>query len=527
MNFPTAHPAQAELPRRLRALKSATAPTPPAALLYLQVALPVAQMIATGALKAGQRLPSVRDSALQNGVSVSTVIQAYRYLEERGLVQPRAKAGYFVSATSKAKAAELARKIQRQPASAPDRPVTPAKPAKTRASFAGYSPKHRDFFDTDRIRVALSRAARLHRDTLIEYSSSAGTMALREAVALRALHLGCALRGEDIVITAGCVQAIALCLQVVTQPGDLVAIESPTFFGFLDLLESMNLKALPLPTDPRTGVSLPALQLALQTQPIRAVLLVPTLSNPQGSVMPLTQKRALAQLVAQHRVALIEDLVFNDLLASDARRKAVKAFDTEGWVMSCGSFSKTVSPGIRLGWVEAGRWSQAVAKLKRVQGASTNAVLEYALADLLTQGSYEAHLRRLCAQMKERLSQARRIILGNFPKGSKVYDPPAGYTLWVELPKHIDAMALFSVCQAQGIIVGPGQLFCSSHRYQHYLRLSFAGAWGPTEQEALADVGRLAQSLPHTTPPPAAANPQDLGRTDLMFMNQISAHDLW
>lgn len=129
-------------------------------------------------------------------------------------------------------------------------------------------------------------------------------------------------------------------------------------------------------------------------------------------MLPLTHKhkRALAQLVAQHQVPLIEDVVFNDLLATDARRKAVKAFDTQGWVMSCGSFAKTVAPGIRLGWTEAGRWSQAVATLKRVHGASTNAVLEYALADLLTQGSYEAPLRRLCLLMKQRLGQARRLI---------------------------------------------------------------------------------------------------------------------
>jgi len=254
-------------------------------------------------------------------------------------------------------------------------------------SFAGYSPKDKDFFDGDRIRVALSRAARLQRQSLTEYSSANGTTPLRNAVALRAMHLGCTLQADNIVITAGCVNAVAMCLQAVTQPGDLVAVESPTFFGFLDLLEALNLKAFPLPTDARTGVSLPALQLALDTQPIKALLLVPTLSNPLASVMPLTHKRQLAKLVAQYRVPLIEDLVFNDLLATDTRRRAVKAYDTEGWVMACGSFAKTVAPGIRLGWVEAGRWSKQVATLKRVQGAATNAVLEAALADLLVQGS--------------------------------------------------------------------------------------------------------------------------------------------
>lgn len=497
--------------------------------LYLQIALRVAQMVANGALKGGQRLPSVRDSAAQDGVSVSTVVQAFGYLEEHGLVQPRPKAGYFVAAASNARATELMRKIRQQPAAIKMRGDTEATlaTAKTLASFAGYSPKDADFFDTDHIRVALSRATRLKRNTLIEYTSSAGTSALRDAVALRALHLGCALRGEDIVITAGCIQAVAFCLQAVTQPGDLVAVESPTFFGFLDLLAAMNLKTIAIPTDPRTGVSLPALQLALQTQPIRAILLVPTLSNPQGAVMPLTQKRALAQLVTQHQVPLIEDVVFNDLLASDARRKAVKAFDTQGWVMTCGSFSKTVSPGIRLGWVEAGRWSQVVATLKRVQGASTNAVLEHALADLLTQGNYEAHLRRLCTQMKQRLGQARRLIQAHFPKGTRVYDPPAGYTLWVELPKPSNTMVLFSRCKSLGILVGPGQLFCASQQYQNFLRLSFAGAWGAVEQDALAEVGRLACALGTDPPAPSESEPSQIGRTGDMYFDKVSAHDLW
>ena len=509
--------------------------------LYLQIALRYAHIIASGTLQAGQRLPSVRDAAAQSNVSVSTVVQALATLEEHRLVQPRAKSGYFVATASRAKAAALVRKIRQQPE--PAKPVAApaldshsavqastqliAEASQSPVSFAGYSPKDKDFFDADRLRVALSRATRLKRSTLTEYSSSAGTLALRQAVALRALHLGCALRAEDIVITSGCINAVALCLQTVTQPGDMVAIESPTFFGFLDLLESLNLKAIALPTDARTGVSLPALQLALDTQPIKALLLVPTLANPLASVMPLTQKRALARLVAQYQVPLIEDVVFNDLLATDARRRAVKAYDSEGWVMTCGSFAKTVSPGIRLGWVEAGRWSKQVATLKRVQGASTNAVLEHALADLLTQGSYEAHLRRLCLLMKQRLGQARKMILSAFPAGTRVNEPPAGYTLWVELPAVVDTMVLFNLCKAQGITVGPGQLFCASHRYRHCLRLSFAGLWGATEQAALLQVGRLAVQLLEEGRVDANAGALQASRRDFMCVNDVSAYDLW
>lgn len=496
--------------------------------LYQQIALRCAQLVASGALRAGQRLPSVRDTATQNHVSVSTAVQALQYLEEHGVLTARAKAGFFVAPQGKAKAHALLRGADptSAAASAPNkRPTTEAPQAVV--SFAGFSPKDKDFFDGDRIRVALSRAARLQRQSLTEYSSANGTTPLRNAVALRAMHLGCTLEADNIVITAGCVNAVAMCLQAVTQPGDLVAVESPTFFGFLDLLEALNLKAFPLPTDARTGVSLPALQLALDTQPIKALLLVPTLSNPLASVMPLTHKRQLAKLVAQYRIPLIEDLVFNDLLASDTRRRAVKAYDTEGWVMACGSFAKTVAPGIRLGWVEAGRWGKQVATLKRVQGAATNAVLEAALADLLVQGSYEAHLRRLSALMKQRLGLVRQVIQASFPAGTRVNDPPAGYTLWVELPGNVDTMVLFALCKAQGITVGPGQLFCGSQRYRHCLRLSFAGAWGPKEQAALQQVGRLATQLVQGLHDHADAVTPDASRTDFVNQAGVSARDLW
>ena len=495
--------------------------------LYLQLALRLARMIASGALKTGQRLPSVRDAAVQNGVSAATVVQALHFLEEHGLVQPRPRAGYFVAPVARAKAETVVRRIEPATVKLPLPSDQGELPVQMRVSFAGYVPRNKDFFDADRIRVALSRAARRQRGTLAQYTSNAGTLALRSAVAVRALHLGCALEAENIVITAGCIHAVSLCLQAVTRPGDLVAIESPTFFGFLDLLESLHLKALPLPTDVRTGVSLPALQLALETHPVRAVLLVPTLSNPLGAVMPLVQKRALARLVAQYKIPLIEDVVFNDLLATDARRRAVKAFDVDGWVMTCGSFAKTVAPGIRLGWVDAGRWSREVASLKRVQGGATNAVLEHALADLLTQGSYEAHLRRLCTVMKKRLTQARSIIQSHFPAATRVADPPAGYTLWVELPRHVDSMAVFVRCKEIGITIGPGQLFCSSLRYRHCLRLSFAGAWGDVEQVALADVGRVCVAVASLAPVASSAVPADAARMDMMAMEQLSAHDVW
>jgi DNA-binding transcriptional MocR family regulator len=264
---------------------------------------------------------------------------------------------------------------------------------------------------------------------------------------------------------------------------------------YLDLLEAHGLRALEIPTHPRTGLSLPALELALDTQPVKAVLCTPTLSNPLGSVMPMAAKQRLVQLLAARGVPLIEDVVFNDLLAGDERRKAAKAFDTTGNVMVCGSFSKTLSPGIRLGWVEAGRWAESMVTHKRLHGAPNNVVLEEALAELLLQGHYEAQMRRLSGLLRQRLTHARALIAQHFPTGTRVSQPPSGFSLWVELSPELDSHVLFQRCEVRGVTFGPGGLFTATDRYRHCLRLSFSGPWTSTEQQALAMVGQTACAM--------------------------------
>ena len=483
-------------PSTLRPVPPVPPPHEPAQPLYQQIAQALAQLIHGGTLKAGQRLPSVRETALTHGVSISTAMQAYRQLEEQGLAQARPKAGYFVRRPQRIAQPGLSAPPQRSflvERQTRSEGFAMLHQPGDRAGFGGFSPQSSTLFDEERLRVAIGRASRVHRHSLTEYNKAdAGRPALRQAVARRALHLGCALDAADIVITASCTQAVSLCLRALTVPGDVVALESPTFFGYLDLIESLGLRVLEIPTHPATGLSLPALELALDTQPVKAVLVAPTLSNPLGSVMPLAAKQKLVRLLAQRQVPLIEDVVFNDLLAGDERRKAAKSFDTEGNVMVCGSFAKTLTPGIRLGWVEAGRWRDSVASSKRLQGAATPVVLEEALADLLTQGSYEAHLRRVTTYMNQRRTEARRLIAQHFPAGTRASNPPAGDTLWLELAPGFSSMDLFRRCSAEGITFGPGEFFTATDRYRHCLRLNFSGPWNTLHMQALARIGEIA-----------------------------------
>ncbi|MDC6167828.1 aminotransferase-like domain-containing protein [Paucibacter sp. XJ19-41] len=471
--------------------------------LYLQIAERLARLIRAGTLKRGERLPSVRELAASQAVSQSTAVQAYRWLEDARLIEARPRSGYFVSSRPpRLPEPEASRPESRSRAVRLDQLGQQVLQLSTRddiISFGAACPGP-ELFDQERVRRALARAVLRHRDLLCRYPSGPGMEAARRAVARHALGLGCELHADDIVMTNSCMEAISLCLKSVTRPGDVVALESPCYYGFLEILQSLHLRALEIPTHPRHGISLDALQLALETQPVKAVLVVPTLSNPLGASMPVPERRRLAQLVAQHDVALIEDVLYNELSEQEDRRRAVKAFDSSGHVMICGSFSKTVAPGLRLGWVEAGRWGQVLRQTKAVQSGGQTAVLELALADLLNQAGNGAALRQLRATVATRVDAARGLISASFPKGTRVTDPAGGYILWVELPAQLDSVALYEACLAENICIAPGLMFSASPRFRHCIRLGVGGHWGPQHPRALRRIGALAQQLLDAAP---------------------------
>ena len=463
--------------------------------LYIQLAARVAMLVDTGALKRGDRLSSVREMALQQGVSTSTVLQAYRHLEDRRLIEARPRSGYFVAkprpplqvpAITRPPSASVAVDVNSLAETVMAAAVDPQC-----ISFGAACPSG-DLFPLERVRQAMSRAARQHAASLGRYPFAPGNEALRQAIARRALAMGCQLDHRQILVTNGCLESISLCLRAVTQPGDVVALESPTHFGFLQILQSLGLRALEIPTDPRRGMSLAALELALDTQPIKAVLAVPTLSNPLGATMSGIDKRRLAELLDARGIPLIEDAIYNDLFGTDERRRAVKSFDRSGNVMICGSFSKTLAPGLRLGWVEAGRWAPAVQTLKAVLSGGHTELVELAMADLLSQPAYEPALRQLRRTIAQRVTRARQMVGENFPKGTRVTDPAGGFILWVELPEPLDALELFRACLEQRICIAPGPMFTATQRYRHCVRLGVGGRWDEVHECALREVGRIA-----------------------------------
>jgi DNA-binding transcriptional MocR family regulator len=466
--------------------------------LYHQVAAQIHELIRAGTLRAGDRVPSVRRLSHQQGVSVSTVLQAYQRLEDIGIIEARPQSGYYVRRAPTA--------VQEPAPSRPPRRALNVEVNDLAEAVLAYAMDPNivafgsacpapELFPLERIRRVLSSLARRDRDALGRYGLPPGTERLRRAVARRALEWGCRLDHRDLVTTTGCMEAINLCLRAVTRPGDLVALESPTYYGFLQILQSLGLRALEIPTHPRSGISLEALELALAEHPVKAVLVMPNVSNPIGASMSDAAKKRLVELLAAKNVPLIEDHIYADLHFGLTPPKAAKAYDRSGNVMLCGSFSKTLSPGLKCGWIAPGRWREQIRLLKFVASGGQNELVELTVAELLESGGYERTLRQLRRRFESQVDAARGVIAEPFPRGTRVTRPSGGYILWVELPKSCDTVALFEALLERGITIGPGPMFSASQRYRNCMRLSLGYIWASRHERAMREIGRMAREL--------------------------------
>jgi len=466
---------------------------------YEQLADDMAQAVREGLLKAGDRLPSVRQTCQRRGVSPSTVFQAYRLLEARGIIEARPRSGYYVRAHK--------RPLRAAPLTAVPRPEatevavsalvfdileSTRDPAVVPLGSAFPAP---GLFPLDELARAGTRAMRRLRPEQITTALAAGDEGLRQALRRRYALQGVPLAGDELVVTNGAMEALNLCLQAVTRPGDIVVVESPTFYASLQALERLGLRAVEVATDPQEGVVLDDLARLLTQHRVAACWFMPNLQNPLGALMPAARKRALVELLARHGVPLIEDDVYGELYADVRRPPPAKAFDQAGLVLHCGSFSKCLAPGYRVGWAAAGRHAPQVLRLKTMTSLATSLPPQLAIAEYLAQGSYDRHLRRLRAALAAEQQRTRRLVERYFPAGTRVTLPEGGYFLWLELPRGIDALELHHRAMAAGISTAPGVLFSADRRFTHHLRLNAGHPGDARIDPALRTLGRLAGAM--------------------------------
>ena len=469
---------------------------------YEALAAEIAESIQTGVLRAGDRLLSVRQASASRAVSPATVFQAYYLLEAQGLVRARERSGYYVAAGVRRFAPEPELPSQPQgEAIALDVSelvfeVLGSTMAREVAPLGSAFPSPL-LFPLPRLGQAMAACAQKLDPWSTVDDLTPGHAGLRRQIALRYLADGLHVHTDEIVITNGALEALNLCLETVTRPGDAVLVESPTFYAALQSLERLGLEAIEVPTHPREGIELAALEQALQRHRPKACWLMTNFQNPLGSLMPDTKKKALVELLTHHQIPLIEDDVYGELYFGGKRPTPAKAFDTEGLVMHCSSFSKCLAPGYRIGWAAPGRFARAVARLKLTTTLATAAPTQVALANYLEKGGFDRHLRKLRHTLATQQALFAQAVGHHFPAGTRATRPAGGYFLWVELPQSVNALEIQRHALSLGISVAPGPIFSAKRGFTNCLRLNYGHLWEARIEQAIETLGRLvkAQSL--------------------------------
>ena len=469
-------------------------PSPSKTFLYEQTALDLAQLIRQGTFRPGERIPSVRQLSRQRKISVTTALQAYMQLEDQGLIEARPQSGYYVRS--------------QLPGALPEPEISAPGPDPAQVSVRelvmmvlkdshnpdliqlGAAIPNAELVANEKLNRILAGLARQATEQLKQYDLPPGYEPLRVQIAQRAMLAGCQLAPADIVTTFGCMEAFMLSLRAICRPGDTVAIESPMYFGVLQVLEALDLRALEIPTHPRDGISLEALKFAIEHTPIRACLVLSNFNNPLGSMIPDDHKRQLVKLLAQHDIPLVEGDIFGEIYFSGERPSVAKAYDRKGLVLLCSSFSKDLCPAYRVGWVVPGRYKATVEWLKYTTTVATATLSQAAVAQFLAAGGFDHHLRHIRRVYAQYVAQLGQAVMQYFPDGTRITRPNGGHVLWVQMPEYADSLVLYKHALQAGITLTPGYLFSASNQYRNFIRLN-AALWSPAARQAIKKLGEL------------------------------------
>lgn len=463
---------------------------------YQQLADDIAQSIREGVLRPGDRLPSVRQTSASRKVSPSTVFEAYYLLEARGLITARARSGYFVASGT-----QRLQPLPEPVASVAESPaeldvselvfeVLEATRARKGVPLGSAFPSPL-LFPMGRLARTLGSTVQGMDPWRTVQDLGPGDAELRRQIALRYMIDGVQVPMEEIVVTNGALEALNLCLAAVTRPGDTVLIESPTFYAALQSIERNGLRAVEVPSHPVTGIDLDAMERAILAHRPKAIWLMTNFQNPQGSLMPDAHKRRLVELVTRHGIPLIEDDVYGELYFGEKRPTPAKAYDSEGWVMHCASFSKCLAPGYRVGWTAPGRFAKQIERLKLTTSLATNIPAQLAIAAYLAKGGYDRHLRQLRHTLLLQQIRYLEAIEQSFPEGTRISRPEGGYFFWIKLPPGADALKLHRQALQQGVSIAPGPIFSAQRSFNDCIRLNYGHPWDEKGAGAMESLGRL------------------------------------
>ncbi len=476
-------------PKPLSSAKAAARP------LYAELADSLQNLIEQGTLRPGHRVPSVRVMSRQRDVSIATVLQAYTVLENRGYLEARPQSGYYVRPRPPSLAPEprMAKPMCKPSYVGVNDLTAEVMEVALNADYVpfGSACPHHSLFPTKKLARMLGSVARRDPTLIGRAGMNWGYEPLTREIARRYLQAGVPIAHDELVVTSGATEALNLCLRAVTKPGDTVAIETPAYFGFLEIIQALNLRALEIPTCSRQGMCTDALQEALKQNDVKVVMLMPNFHNPLGSLMPDEKKQRIYELIAQHDLPIIEDDIYGDTHFGDVRPKPLKAWDRDGRVMLCSSFGKTLAPGFHVGWSAPGRYLERIRRLKFINTMGTPRILQKTLAEFLRDGGYDHHLRSLRRAYSQHLHLFLQGMQRYFPEGTRFSRPQGGNYIWVEFPAKVDSLRLRKEALKHKINLAPGSLFTVKDRYRHCIRMSCSQPWSDEMDAALRTVGEL------------------------------------
>ena len=464
------------------------------AFLYQQVVDLIAENIDAGTLLPGDRLPSLRKMSSSAGVSIPTVRQAYIELERQRRVESRPQSGYYVRHRTANKIVRPTRTVSVDPAplrcrslmervydgvNNPDLvPLGIANPSMAKPASKSL---HRT------MKRIMARA----EDRSIGYASTLGEPVLRRQIAYHYLDtIGVKVEPDEICITNGGQEALLLALSAVASSGDVIAVETPTYHGMLELIDSLGMLAVEVETCPEEGVTLSALEQTLKKHPVKACMFSTTLGNPLGVTMQADDRAKLVRMLEEHDVALVEDDVYGDLLFDGTRPVPAQFLGGNARILTCGSFSKTASPGYRIGWTVSQEYTDEIARLKRAFSCSSGLLQQLTLAEFMASGDYSRHLKSLRPVLKQNSERMLALVSECFPSSTRTSKPVGGSVLWLELPENIDAEQLFDDAIGAGISIAPGHIFSPCACYRNFIRLSYGHPWTEKTEKAIRWLGR-------------------------------------
>ncbi len=462
---------------------------------YDQVTRYINELIEKGDLKPGDKAPSLRKLSKQLGVSIATITQSYVNLEDQGVLRAKPQSGFYVNAlvnqvndiSSSAAVKRQARRVrfgdlfEEVFRNANNPRITPF----------GTSNPSMEFMPVKSLTRATRSIISRYPQRSMDYLFPPGDRKLREQIAQQYAQTYTRVSPDDIIITSGATEALSISLRTVAKRGDIIAVESPTYFAVLRMIEQMGMLAVEIDTDPVTGLNLESLEDAFDTMDIKAVMASPNTSNPLGCQMPEDKKRELVNLLAERDIPLIEDDVYGSVYFGDKAPRPAKSYDLNNIVLSCSSFSKTLAPGHRVGWVIPGRYHKKFLQFKQAWSSATSSISQLALAEFLSSGQYDRHLVRLRVAMREQVERGRFMIAKNFPPGTRVSNPHGGNVLWVEMPQGCDSIDIFNRALEHNIAITPGILFSATRGFKNHLRINCGSPWNDETETALKTLGQI------------------------------------